>query len=570
MTGRSVRCGWQRSGSESAPHDRLSAQAGVCPHRPAGADRAPRCRGRGGGRGDDRDRPRRHGRGQGRERRPGDRGDPRGPAGAARRLVRHPGSDRGLLDARRERAQVPRRRQRARSRPRSSSTGRARSPAATSAWERSTASRRLGDAALGPHAANVRAGALRSRAAPRGRVAAERGGPAARRGRDGGDPLARALRRLRRSRRDRASPGGAQPRLPRRDRLPPAGAAAPRPRRGRRGARRTRPSSRTSTAATPGSFRSAPGTCAHGTSTAFAEDVAQARTSFQNTSFAADLTAPLADLQSASEASEVAGRRLLLVGGESAALLFAFAILAAVSMRRDTESARRRLTWFGARRWQLSLFTGTEAAAVAVVGTAVGWALGTLAGAVVASRAGAPGRRGTRALDPLAHGPASRQPSSLSRSPSSSWPRCGRSPSAFGRRSFSALDAAALGAVAVIAVTLLRGDLDQETLAQESGTAAALVLLPGLVTFVAAVVCARLLRPGLLLLERAPADGRSGCASRPSRWRGTRATRPSRRRSSSSASASPSSPRATARRSPGARRSRRRTPSRSTSPCGKT
>ena len=76
-------------------------------------------------------------------------------------------------------------------------------------------------------------------------------------------------------------------------------------------------------------------------------------------------------------------------------------------------------------------------------------------------------------------------------------------PIAFGRRSFSALDAAALGAIAVIAITLLRGDLDQETLAQESGMAAALVLLPGLVTFVAAVVCARLLRPGLLLLERA-------------------------------------------------------------------
>ena len=74
----------------------------------------------------------------------------------------------------------------------------------------------------------------------------------------------------------------------------------------------------------------------------FAEDVAQARTSFQNTSFAADLTAPLADLQTASEASEVAGRRLLLVGGESAALLFAFAILAAVSMRRDTEAEDRK------------------------------------------------------------------------------------------------------------------------------------------------------------------------------------------------------------------------------------
>jgi len=234
---------------------------------------------------------------------------------------------------------------------------------------------------------------------------------------------------------------------------------------------------------------------------AFAVDVARARTSFQNTSFAADLSAPLVDLGAASEASEVAGRRLLLVGGESAALLFAFAILAAVSMRRDTESARRRLTWFGARRWQLSLFTGTEATAVAVVGTAAGWALGTLAGAVVASRADAPvgevlahstlSRTGLLAAAVVALALALVLVAALR-----------AKPIGFGRRSFSALDAAALGAVAVIAVTLLRGDLDQEALAQESGTAAALVLLPGLVTFVAAVVCARLLRPGLLLLER--------------------------------------------------------------------
>ena len=239
----------------------------------------------------------------------------------------------------------------------------------------------------------------------------------------------------------------------------------------------------------------------------FAEDVAQARTSFQNTSFAADLTAPLADLQTASEASEVAGRRLLLVGGESAALLFAFAILAAVSMRRDTEAARRRLTWFGARRWQLSLFTGTEAAAVAVVGTAVGWALGTLAGAIVASRAGAP------VGDVLAHSTLSRTGLLAAAAVAVALAlvlvaALRAKPIAFGRRSFSALDALALGAVAVIAITLLRGDLDQEALAQESGTAAALVLLPGLVTFVAAVVCARLLRPGLLLLERA-SRGRS-------------------------------------------------------------
>jgi hypothetical protein len=81
-------------------------------------------------------------------------------------------------------------------------------------------------------------------------------------------------------------------------------------------------------------------------------------------------------------------------------------------------------------------------------------------------------------------------------------------PLALGTRSLSALDAAALGALAVIVLTLVRGDLDQEALAEESGASVALVLLPGLVTFVAAVACARLLRPALLLLERA-SRGRS-------------------------------------------------------------
>ena len=197
----------------------------------------------------------------------------------------------------------------------------------------------------------------------------------------------------------------------------------------------------------------------------------------------------------------MAARRLLLVGGESAALLFAFAVLAAVSMRRDTEAARRRLTWFGARGWQLSLYTGTEAAAVAVAGTAAGWALGTLAGAAVASRAGAP------VGEVLAHSTLSRTGLLAAAAVATALAlvllaALRARPLALGRRSFSAIDAAALGALAIVVLTLLRGDLDQEALAAESGTSVALVLLPGLVTFVAAVVCARLLRPALLLLER--------------------------------------------------------------------
>ena len=176
-------------------------------------------------------------------------------------------------------------------------------------------------------------------------------------------------------------------------------------------------------------------------------------------------------------------------------------------MRRDSEDARRRLTWFGARRWQLSVFTGLEAVVVAAGGTAVGWALGSAAGAVVASRAGAP-------IDEvLAHSTLSESGLIAAIAVAAALAlvllaALRAKPLALAGRSFSALDAAALGALAVIVLTLVRGDLDQEALATESGTSVALVLLPGLVTFVAAVACARLLRPALMLLERA-SRGRS-------------------------------------------------------------
>jgi hypothetical protein len=239
----------------------------------------------------------------------------------------------------------------------------------------------------------------------------------------------------------------------------------------------------------------------------FAGDEARARSSLQTTSSSFDLTAPIEELRTAAEASDVAGRRLLLVGGESAALLFAFAVLAAVSMRRDSESARRRLTWFGARRWQLSVFTATEAAVVAAGGTVAGWALGTLAGAAVASRAGLP------VGEVLSHSTLSGAGVLTALAVAGALAlvlvaALRAKPLALGGRSFSALDATALGALAIVVVTLARGDLDQEALASDSGTSVALVLLPGLVTFVAAVACARLLRPALLLLERA-SRGRS-------------------------------------------------------------
>ena len=97
----------------------------------------------------------------------------------------------------------------------------------------------------------------------------------------------------------------------------------------------------------------------------------------RSSSFAID--APVEELRAAQQSANVAGRRLLLVGGEGAALLLAFTVLAARGMRRDLDEARRRLVWFGARRWQLWLLSGIESAGVAVVGVLVGWLVGILA-----------------------------------------------------------------------------------------------------------------------------------------------------------------------------------------------
>ena len=83
-------------------------------------------------------------------------------------------------------------------------------------------------------------------------------------------------------------------------------------------------------------------------------------------------------------------------------------------MRRDLEAARRRLTWYGARRWQLRLLTVTESAIVAVAGTVIGLARRCRWSGLW--RRGAPARRSVRCSARA----CSPRPGSLSRSPSSS------------------------------------------------------------------------------------------------------------------------------------------------------
>ncbi len=225
-----------------------------------------------------------------------------------------------------------------------------------------------------------------------------------------------------------------------------------------------------------------------------AADVATARSELQSASFSFDLLAPVEELRDAQATSRAAGRRLGVVGGEAAALLFAFALLAAMTLRPDLLATRRRLAWYGARGWQLALVTVAESAALALAGTAIGLAVGLLGGAVVAERAGAP------VADVLVRSVLSGEGLVLAVvvAAAATAVLVGVVAARASRARFGLLDAAAVAAAALVVLEVTRGD----------GEGDLPLLLPALVTFAVAVLVARLLRPALRLVERL-ARGRS-------------------------------------------------------------
>ena len=208
------------------------------------------------------------------------------------------------------------------------------------------------------------------------------------------------------------------------------------------------------------------------------------------------VSAPTEQLASASAASDTAARRLLLLGGEGACLLLAFTILAAAALRRDVTDARRRLIWFGARRWQVELHTLAESVALATFGTIVGWVAGGALAAAIATRAGSP------AWPVLEHGLLSGRGvlagvCLAAAAGALLYATVRAQPVQIGRLAFTPLDAAALGAVAVVLTGWARGSVDAATLAEPGGTSTFLLLVPGLIVFAAAVIAARLLVPAL-------------------------------------------------------------------------
>ena len=231
------------------------------------------------------------------------------------------------------------------------------------------------------------------------------------------------------------------------------------------------------------------------------DGITRVRSSFGAASDLFDVTAPDEELAGAEATSRVAGRRLLLLGGEAATLLLAFTVLAAGSFRRDVDESRRRLTWLGARRWQLAVLSASEAAAIAISGTVVGWAAGVGLGALAARHldnpSGATLRHSVVASSgiwiALALAAAAAAILFLAL-----WTR----PLRLGGLTVSAVDAAALGAVAAIVLAVVRGAADVGALNEQRGTAVFLLLLPSLVAFVAAVVSARAVLPLARLVER--------------------------------------------------------------------
>ena len=210
--------------------------------------------------------------------------------------------------------------------------------------------------------------------------------------------------------------------------------------------------------------------------------------------------APLDTISSVRATSRVAGERLLVLGGDAAVLLLGFAVLASTRLRQDYDATRRRLVWFGARRGQILLVAAAEVVVITVVSSVVGWLAGSGAGALLARHLGAPGGLAVEhslfTVRAFGIAAALAVVTALVMLAALRLERI-----AFGGLSVTAADVAALGALAAVLLALARGKTDTTTLASSGGAGVFLLLLPGLVLFVLAVVGARLLSPLLRALE---------------------------------------------------------------------
>jgi hypothetical protein len=227
----------------------------------------------------------------------------------------------------------------------------------------------------------------------------------------------------------------------------------------------------------------------------------RARTRLQAASFRFGLSAPLDSLDQVALDARVAYRRLLLIGAECAVLFLVFAIVAASSLRSSALSASRRLRRFGARRWQTDLLAGAEATAIVVPAAALGWAAGALAAAGLAGATDTPRTSllERTILSPTGLGLVA---SLAALGVLILFSTMRAQPVLVRGRGLSLLDAAAVAALVAVAVALATGQTDAETVARDRGTGVVLLLVPGLLIVVGAIVAARVTGPVFRLAER--------------------------------------------------------------------
>ena len=104
--------------------------------------------------------------------------------------------------------------------------------------------------------------------------------------------------------------------------------------------------------------------------------IASSESTLQLRDNAFGVDAPVQAVLDARDSGRAAARRILLVGGEAAALVLAFAVLAAAGLRRDVEAERRRLEQHGATRGQSALLAISESCLAALLGTVAGLFVG--------------------------------------------------------------------------------------------------------------------------------------------------------------------------------------------------
>jgi hypothetical protein len=206
------------------------------------------------------------------------------------------------------------------------------------------------------------------------------------------------------------------------------------------------------------------------------------------------LSAPLDQLTAIQARAGVAGDRLLVIGGDAAVLLAAFAVLAATRLRRETDAAWRRLEWFGARRSQLLTLSGAESGLTAAVSVVMGWALGSL-GVILLAR-----RLDTAAGPVLAHSVISGRGIALASALALTAAVVVLFALRARLRNVSVVDVAATGAAAAVLLALARGDANPGSVG--GGTNVFLLVLPALALFVAAVIWARGFGPALAAAGR--------------------------------------------------------------------